>query len=159
MAKMKSTKKYYFTVEGETEQWYLQWLQKTINESPQSKYKVSFDCPIQKDPLKRARSIVVLGKTEIYHLSDYESDEEIHVKAFIETMDAYKHEANFKKVLGKLGIDHVMEAVNRSKIIMERNKQNGYMLQKYKGYSYYKENPSLGIGEVIEKILKECGLI
>ena len=25
MAKMKSTKKYYFSVEGETEQWYLKW--------------------------------------------------------------------------------------------------------------------------------------
>lgn len=27
MAIMKQTVKYYFTVEGETEQWYLQWLQ------------------------------------------------------------------------------------------------------------------------------------
>ena len=33
MANMKSTKKYYFTVEGETEQWYLKWLQDRINES------------------------------------------------------------------------------------------------------------------------------
>ena len=30
MAIMKQTVKYYFTVEGETEQWYLQWLQKQI---------------------------------------------------------------------------------------------------------------------------------
>ena len=27
----KETKKYYFSVEGETEKWYLDWLQKTIN--------------------------------------------------------------------------------------------------------------------------------
>ena len=26
----KETNKYYFSVEGETEQWYLEWLEKTI---------------------------------------------------------------------------------------------------------------------------------
>ena len=41
MAKLKPTKKYYFTVEGETEQWYLQWLQQQINDSEASQYKVS----------------------------------------------------------------------------------------------------------------------
>lgn len=29
----KQTKKYYFSVEGETEKWYLEWLQKQINDS------------------------------------------------------------------------------------------------------------------------------
>jgi len=28
---MKENRKYYFTVEGETEKWYLQWLQDTVN--------------------------------------------------------------------------------------------------------------------------------
>ena len=27
----KETKKYYFSVEGETEKWYLEWLENTIN--------------------------------------------------------------------------------------------------------------------------------
>lgn len=56
MSKMKTTKKYYFTVEGETEQWYLKWLQDRINQAGESTYKVSFDCPVQKNPLKRAKS-------------------------------------------------------------------------------------------------------
>lgn len=30
----KITKKYYFSVEGETEQWYLEWLRDLINASP-----------------------------------------------------------------------------------------------------------------------------
>lgn len=36
MANKKQTKKYYFTVEGETEHWYLKWLENLINstESP-----------------------------------------------------------------------------------------------------------------------------
>jgi hypothetical protein len=90
MAKLKQTKKYYFSVEGETEQWYLKWLQNLINATPESEFKVSFDCPVQKNPLKRAKSIVVTGKTDIYHISDYESDDEIHAREFRETMDNMK---------------------------------------------------------------------
>lgn len=219
MEKRKSTKKYYFSVEGETEQWYLKWLQDRINEKQEAVYKVSLDCPVQKNPLKRAKSLVVTGKTEVWHISDYESDEPIHVKQFTETMDnmkeakslgkqisyqfgysnltfdlwivlhmvdcngsishrrnyltplnraydehfesmdEYKHETNFKRCLGKLQLSSVIDAVNRAKIIMENNKKNGYTLQQYKGYKYYKENPSLAIWEVIEKILKDCALI
>lgn len=219
MAKRKSTKKYYFSVEGETEQWYLKWLQDRINEKQEAVYKVSLDCPVQKNPLKRAKSLVVTGKTEVWHISDYESDEPIHVKQFTETMDnmkeakslgkqisyqfgysnltfdlwivlhmvdcngsishrrnyltplnraydehfesmdEYKHETNFKRCLGKLQLSSVIDAVNRAKIIMENNQKNGYTLQQYKGYKYYKENPSLAIWEVIEKILKDCALI
>lgn len=219
MAKMKNTKKYYFSVEGETEQWYLKWLQDRINETEEVKIKVSFDCPVQKNPLKRAKSMVITGKTEVWHISDYESDELIHVKQFMETMDnmkaakglgkqisqqfgysnltfdlwiilhkadcngtiahrknylaplnrafdeyfenmdEYKHEANFKRCLGKLNLTNVIDAVNRSKKIMQKNKDNGYVLQQYKGYRYYKENPSLAIWETIENILKDCQLI
>ena len=219
MAQRKSTKKYYFSVEGETEHWYLKWLQDRINETEESAYKVSFDCPVQKNPLKRAKSLVVTGKTDIYHFSDYESDEPIHVQQFIETMDnmkkakelgkqidykfgysnltfdlwiilhkvdcngfvshrrnyvvplnraynehfesmdEYKHEDNFKRVLNNLDISNVIEAINRAKIIMRRNQDNGYILHQYKGYKYYKESPSLAIWESIEKILKDCNLL
>lgn len=85
--RLKHTKKYYFSVEGETEQWYLKWLQNLINQTPESKIKVSFDCPVQKNPLRRAKSIVLTGKTEIYHISDYESNDETHVREFKETID------------------------------------------------------------------------
>ncbi|WP_244834431.1 hypothetical protein [Clostridium sp. BJN0001] len=46
-----------------------------------------------------------------------------------------------------------------AKRIMQNNEKNGYTLKQYKGYKYYKENPSLAIWEVIEKILKDCSLI
>ena len=76
-----------------------------------------------------------------------------------ESMDEYKHEANFKRCLGKLQLSDVIDAVNRAKVIMQRNQANGYPLQQYKGYKYYKENSSLAIWEVIEKILKDCELM
>ena len=53
----KETRKYYFSVEGETEKWYLDWLQKTINAIPESKYNVKLDAKIQKDPLARVKRI------------------------------------------------------------------------------------------------------
>ncbi|MEG1615272.1 MAG: hypothetical protein RR343_07285 [Oscillospiraceae bacterium] len=59
MAVRKSTKKYCFSVEGETEQWYLKWLQDTINNTEESAYKGSLDCLVQKNPVKRAKSLVV----------------------------------------------------------------------------------------------------
>jgi len=189
-----------------------------VNSTEESLYTISIDCQVQKNPVKRAKSLVVTEKTEIWHLSDYESDEPIHVKQFRETMDnlkkamgigkqikyqfgysnltfdlwmilhktncngtfahrknyidpinraygehfenmdEYKHESNFKRCLNQLKLENVIDAINRAKSIMQRNKDNGYVLHEYKGYRYYKENPSLAIWEAIEKILADCGL-
>ncbi len=219
MAQMKENRKHYFTVEGECEQWYLQWLQNKINTEPASIYKVTLDCPIQKDPVKRAKSLVVTGKTDITHVFDYESDEEVHTAQFrttldrmkeahslgkeikyhngysnftfelwmilhkmdcngsfthrrqyitpinrayeenFEDLDQYKHEDNFKRVLGKLTLADVKCAIERAKIIMRRNEEHGYILQQYRKFQYYRENPSLCIWESIERILRECELI
>lgn len=86
----KETKKYYFSLEDETEQWYLHWLQNTINSDPNTEYTVKLDCPVQKDPLKRAKGLVALGKTEITHVYDYESEEPIHVQQFRTALDRMK---------------------------------------------------------------------
>lgn len=222
MAEMKLNKKYYFTVDGETEQWYLLWLQEQIRNEAAATYTVTLDCPIQ-NPLKRAKSLIVTGtgkeKTVITHVCDYESDEEVHTTHFqktlglmkesqslgkqikyqlgysnftfelwmilhkidcngllihrrnyldpinraydenFEDLDQYKHEANFKRVLKKIAISDVRNAITRSKGIMKRNEEIGYTLHQYKGYKYYKENPSLAIWEAIENILNDCELL
>lgn len=218
MARLKKSNLYFFSVEGETEYWYLKWLENIININENSTNKVSIKCDIQKDPLKYAKKLTVLGKTVVYHLSDYESDESVHVRQFFTTMDRmkqassdkqityrfgysnltfdlwiilhmadcngyishrdnyikllnraygenfesmheYKHEDNFKRCLGKLQLTNVIDAVNRAEAIMQKNQENGYTLHQYKGYSYYKENPSLAIWKAIEKILKDCEII
>lgn len=218
MQNKKSTLKYYFSVEGETESWYLKWLQKLINNTDESEYLVSFDCPVNKNPVKRVKSMNVTKKIIIYHFFDYESDEEIHVKRFMETMykmkeaqnykqvtyksgysnftfdlwiilhkidccgtyshrkqyitlinkaygehfenmDEYKEENNFNRCLSKLSLQDVINAVNRAKTIEKRNHDNGYKLNQYKGYNFYKENPALSAWESIERILKDCKLI
>lgn len=218
MIKKKSIRKYYFSVEGETEQWYLKWLQDLINDTEASLYKVSIDCST-KDPIKHSKSITVTRKIEIYHFFDYESDEQIHVQRFLKTMDdmkraerlgkqikyksgysnfafdlwmilhmadcytsyadrnkyivpinrvfkesfqsmnEYKEEKNFKRCLKKMSMSNVIEAIGRARRIMERNRKNGYTLHEYRGYQYYKENPSLTSWQAIEKILADCRLI
>jgi len=215
----KETRKYFFTVEGETEKWYFEWLQRAINGESAAIYTVKFNCPIQKDPLKRAKSLVTLEKTEITHVMDRESEEEVHIQQFetalsrmksaekigknikynlgysnftfelwiilhkadcigslthrrqyilplnkayseqFDDLDQYKHEGNFKRILAKLTLDDVGQAVRRSKAIMQTNKENGYSFCQTKGYRYYVENPSLSIWGIVERIMTECGLL
>ena len=214
----KPSKKFHFSVEGETEQWYLEWLRDTINASPDAKFNLALDCQIQKDPVKRAKRLNVLTKTKITHIFDRESEDAVHTDQFsatlkrmkeaerigkdikchlgysnfsfelwmvlhkidcngvkahrshylapinlaygeqFENLDKYKKEANFKRVLAKLSLGDVREAIRRSKAIMEKNCESGYTLIQERTYKYYKENPSLSIWESIENILKECGL-
>ena len=218
MANRKITRKYYFTVEGETELWYLEWLEKEINSDPYAVCRVSFVCK-KKDPLKNAKDLPITQPTVVYHIFDYESSEPAHATKFattlermnkagkqgkkiayksgysnfafelwivlhkddcfgslthrgqylapinraydekFENLDQYKHEDNFKRVLRKLCLQDVKDAVHRSQIIATKNNEHGHSLQNYKGYSYYRENPSLSIWESIAKILSDCRLM
>lgn len=212
----KENRTYYFSVEGETEKWYLDWLQSTINANATANYTVKLDSVIQKNPLVRVKRLTCIGKTEITHIFDKESEDDAHVKQFQETLgrmkkaqnigkeityhlgysnftfelwmilhmtdcnaslthrsqylkhlncaygesfeslDQYKQENNFKRILKKLSLDQVRDAISRSKQMMQRNADDGFVLQQYKGYKYYKENPSLSLWNMIEKILNEC---
>lgn len=68
----KECRKYYFSVEGETEKWYLKWLQELINNIDQARYKVQFDVKVTKNPKKRVKEMTILGNTEILHMFDFE---------------------------------------------------------------------------------------
>lgn len=81
---------YYFSVEGETEKWYLDWLQNLINATPEATCMVRFDSKIQKDPLKRVKGMTILGKTQITHVFDRESEESKHTEPFATTLERMK---------------------------------------------------------------------
>lgn len=218
MTNRKITNTYFFTVDGETELWYFEWLEKQINENPDAKYRVSLKRK-KKTPLKYAKSHTVLERTEITHIFDFESEEAVHTDHFFKmldemkksellgkqikyksgysnftfelwmvlhksdcsgsfahrrqylepinraygehfgNLDQYKHENDFKRVLGKLCLEDVKNAVHRAKAITDKNEENGYTLHEYKTYKYYRENPSLAIWETVERILCECGIM
>lgn len=215
--KKRLSEQYYLSVEGETEQWYFEWLKNTINSSPNATRTIKLKCKVQKDPIKYAKGLIILEKTLITHIFDRESEEDLHTGQFtttlermrnapqksgktveyrmgysnftfelwmvlhksdcnapkthrrqyldhinnaydehFENLDQYKHEGNFKRLLGQLTLTHVQDAIRRSKEIMQKNKENGYICSQEHGYSYYKENPSLSIWECVEKMLKDC---
>ena len=157
----KENRTYYFSVEGDTEQWYLEWLQRMINAEPDARYTVKLDSKIQKDPLSRIKRMTVVGKTEITHIFDYESGEESHIKQFKTTLERMKDAQNIGKNIkySLLTLDNVRQAIRRSKVIMQKNEEMGYRRQEYKGYQYYKENPSLSLWEQIERILLDCKVL
>lgn len=218
MNQRKATLKYYFSVEGQTEKWYLDWLQGKINAEPSATYAVKLDAKVEKDPLSRVKSLTVLGKTKITHVCDVESQDKEHVQQFqstlkkmkkassasygktvqyqlgysnftfelwmilhktechtalthrnqylallnrafsekFDSLDQYKQEVNFKRLLGTLSLENVVQAIKRAKAIMQKNESAGYIQEKYGGYGYYKENPSLSVWEAIETIVTDC---
>lgn len=210
--------KFVFTVEGETEQWYLQWLKNQINNCEERKFNVAIDVRVQQSPKKFYKNTSAMITPEVFHICDVESNEQIHIDKFrnilsemkdakkqknivyklgysnftfelwmilhknicngaltdrsqylsyinhafgekFENLDQYKHEDNFKRCLGKLSLDDVHKAIQRAEVITENNIRDSKVMEKYKGYSYYRDNPALSIQDAVKKILLECGII
>lgn len=100
----KENRIYYFSVEGETEKWYLDWLQDRVNAEQAAQYTVKLNSKIQKDPIARVKALTILGKTEIIHVFDRESEEPAHVQQFQTTLDRMKAAQNMgKSIKYKLG--------------------------------------------------------
>ena len=219
MANRKMNARYYFTVEGETEKWYLEWLRDAINADPRSKVKVVCSPKVQKNPVKWAKAKTNLDKSaKVFHVFDFEDEEPIHVKAFkdtlanmkkagslgrgfryvsaysnltfelwmvlhkgdcpalahrrqylkpindlygehFESLDEYKHEANFKRVLGKLTVDDAVTAVGRAETLAKRAEEHGLRKAQHCGYSYYLGNPATDLWIPVKQMLEEGGII
>lgn len=75
-------------------------------------------------------------------------------------IDDYKEERNFKKILKKITLDDVINAVNNGNEIRKINEANlQFNYRKYGTFEYYIENPDMTINKCVEQILKECGVI
>ena len=53
----------FFSVEGETEKWYLDWLEDQINAAPEAKYKVKIKADVQPDPVSYGKKLTVQSKS------------------------------------------------------------------------------------------------
>lgn len=87
--KEKKTLKFYFSTEGETEKWYLEHLQKLINNSEVAKCRVSFLiktlCPVS-----FVKTISIIQKTRIFHFFDVESTENEYERRFKDMLEKMK---------------------------------------------------------------------
>lgn len=108
MPDRKETRKYVFTVEGETEQWYLYWLRDLINSMPESRYKVSIDATVCQKPLSYAKKVNPLATPAITHLCDIESPEQQFVDKFTDILSQMKQAKTTRKGLDyKLGYSNL----------------------------------------------------
>lgn len=92
----KENRRYVFTVEGETEQWYFDWLEDQINACDDSKYTVSIVAKVQQSPKKYFKTVNPISTPEVTHICDYESNEEVHITKFKNILSELK-EANSTK--------------------------------------------------------------
>ncbi len=219
MANRKMNARYYFTVEGETEKWYLEWLRDAINADPRAKVKIVCTPKVQKNPLKWAKANTNLDKNaKVFHVFDFEDEEPVHTQAFKDTLEnmkkagqlgrgfryvnaysnltfelwmvlhksncptlvhrrqylgcindlysehfeslhEYKHEANFKRVLGKLTVDDVIAAVGRAEALKRRAGESCFRKASHCGYEYYLDNPVTELWVPIRQMLVESGLL
>lgn len=220
MNSRKTSKIYHFSVEGETEKWYLEHLQKLINSSTNAENPVKFIIKVKKDPREMVKALTITNKVIINHICDTESNSDEHTKVFRTTLDKmksacsmrkgvsgyklgysnfafdlwialhktecsgqladrkqylsylnkgfeeqfnsmveYKQKDNFSRCLEKITLDDVRAAIERAEKIMDNNRLRGYKEEKYKGYTYYTENPSLSVHKIIAGILSDCKLL
>ena len=210
------TNQYNFTVEGETEKRYLEWLQHQINSQNNLKHKVSIVCKVEQNPIKYIKNTTSLSTPIVTHLCDYEDNQDgsirfknvldqlneankskpifklgysnytfelwillhkvdcyccvTHRKKYLplinnaygvsfDSLEEYKQEKNFNKILAQLTIENVKEAICRSENLITMKEKNNIQVKKYNGFKYYEDNPSLSVWEPIKKILYDCGLL
>ena len=88
---------YYFSVEGETEKWYLDWLEAQINLQEGTKFKVKLKAEVQKDPVSYAKKLTVQRRTTVWHLSDIEGSTPSHIQSIENTLGRLKDAKNLGK--------------------------------------------------------------
>ena len=90
---------YYFSVEGETEKWYLEWLESQINAAPEAKFKVKIKAEVQKDPVSYSKKLTIHEKTTVWHLTDIEGTTPEHVHAIEATLSRLKDVRLLRKTI------------------------------------------------------------
>lgn len=70
---LRQSKRFYLSVEGETEKWYFEHLCKLINTSEEARYKLTLKCDVEKEPLAMAKRLVIPKRTtvDIWHVFEF----------------------------------------------------------------------------------------
>lgn len=104
MKNRKIINKYCFSVEGETEKLYFEWLQNEINNCADCESRVNFDCKIEKNPVRMIKKLSVVKPTEVWHICDVESADTAHINQLCTTIDSMEKACKIgKQIEYKLG--------------------------------------------------------
>lgn len=97
------TEKFVFTVEGETEKWYLEWLRDQINACESRNCNVAVDAKVQQSPKKFYKTANAKAVPQVFHICDVESSEPVHVEKFQTILSEMKEAMTLKKIRYELG--------------------------------------------------------
>ena len=96
-----------FSVEGETEKWYLAWLENEINGSPDSGYSVTFKAAVNRQPRKYIKNCNALSDEKIYHICDVEGSDEANISRFNSILDDLNEASLSKGIDYNLGYSNI----------------------------------------------------
>lgn len=96
---MKKNRKYFISVEGETEKWYFEHLQYLINHSQESVFTTKFVIKVNKSPKSFVKTLQALYEIDAFHICDYESNEQVHVQQFERVLKELKEAKKIKNII------------------------------------------------------------
>ena len=111
----------------------------------------SIEEALQKLSKSKFRRKFKLDKNDLKYINEIFDED-------FKSLDEYKEEKNFKRVVEQITLEDIINAVKRAEKIRDHNKEYNKQI-KYGKYIYYKENPDLEINESIEKILNDCEIL
>ncbi len=97
--KMKQSREYFISTEGETEVWYFEHLKKLINESEEPIFKLEAKPKVNISPKSFTKNLKVTSTAKAFHICDYESKADQHVIKFENVLKELKEAKGFKSGL------------------------------------------------------------
>ncbi|MCH3916787.1 MAG: RloB family protein [Spirochaetia bacterium] len=153
---METTRKYYFTVEGETEKRYLTWLQKTINATNEASANVSFSIGVKTKPTSFVKKLSLAGgkPTSIAHIADIGGPSSTDIQKIDKLLIDLKKSQKTKKVSYIFGYSNycfelwiILHKMNCNNHMPNKNSylaliNKGYGMQ-FRSLSDYKEEKKI----------------
>ena len=107
MADRKENRRFVFSVEGDTEKWYLDWLQRTINTNPNAVTNVIIDAKVEKSPMKFMKTLNSKNPPSAVHLCDVEGQTSGDITTFEKTLKELKDARKQKGVKYSIGYSNL----------------------------------------------------
>lgn len=136
---------YYLSVEGETEQYYFEYLRDLINADENAVRTFVLRCDVEKNPFSYAKRKNARSVEHIAHICDYESKDEYHVRSFTEVLDNLSKAKKEKTLNYKLGYSNYAFELW---MVLHKNGCNGCLCHR----SHYLSYINRAFGENFKKL-------
>lgn len=74
-----------------------------------------------------------------------------------EDIDQFKRHDEFQTILDEfVTLDSIKQAIERAKLIVQNNADNGQIKETYKGVTFYHDNPDISVHDIVQMIFEVC---